>query len=122
MKFKGIPNQLCRITKIKRSLVRKIPKSIRFDKDGIFETENPYLVKRLKTKFKVIENGFNAETLDKIKEVVESHDIDKAQSLLEEKIAVEKLPYPELQVLYAKKTGKSAVGVKKAVILKELEG
>ncbi|GAG03348.1 unnamed protein product, partial [marine sediment metagenome] len=51
MKFKGIPNQLCRITKIKKSLVRKIPKSIRFNDKGEFETENPFLIKRLKTKF-----------------------------------------------------------------------
>ena len=102
MKFKGIPNQLCRITKIKRSLVRKIPKSIRFDKDGIYETENPYLVKRLKTKFEVVE------------EVIED--------IVEEEVELKDMNYKELQVMYAEKTGKSAVGKRKIDILKELEG
>jgi len=94
MKFKGVANQLVRITKIKKHLVRKIPKSIRFDKDGIYETESPYLIKRLSAKFE---------------EVVENKEIKD-------------MGYQELQVLYAEKTGNSAVGVKKSVILEELEG
>jgi len=57
VKFKGIPNRLVRISKIRPHLVRKVPKSIRFDKDGIFETENPYLIKRLSTKFEILEEN-----------------------------------------------------------------
>lgn len=49
MKFKGIPGQLCRITKIPKTI--RCPKTIRFDADGIFETENKYLIKRLSQKF-----------------------------------------------------------------------
>jgi len=95
MKFKGIPNQLVRITKIKPTLVRKVPKSIRFDKDGTFETDNPYLIKRLSARY------------EKIEEV---------------KIDYHKIEYKELQVLYKKKTGISAIGKKKIDIIKELEG
>lgn len=54
MKFKGEPNKLVRITKIKKHLVRKVPKAIRFNKDGIYETENPYLCKKLSYKFEVV--------------------------------------------------------------------
>jgi len=104
MKFKGEANQLCRITKIKPHLIRKMPKSIRFDKDGIFETENKYLIKRLSTKFEVIEE---------VEEIIEEETV--------EKVILKDIPYPELQVMYAEKTGKSAVGKKKVDILKELE-
>jgi hypothetical protein len=105
MKFKGNANQLCRITKIKPHLVRKMPKAIRFDKEGVFETENPHLIKKLSTKFEVIE-----EIIEEIEEEIE------------EDVNLKDLPYQQLQVMYADKTGESAVGKRKADILKELEG
>jgi len=94
MKFKGTPNQLVRITKVRKHLVRKVPKSIRFDKDGIYETESPYMIKRLSVKFDTV-----------------SEEIDYS-----------KMGYKQLQVLYSEKTGKTPAGVKKVDILKELEG
>ena len=113
MKFKGEANQLCRITKIRKHLVRKIPKSIRFDEQGIFETENPYLIKRLKTKFEIIE-----EVQDGLYETEEKEeDFEEVKEVPE----LKDLTYQELQVLYASKTGESAVGKKKVDILKELE-
>jgi hypothetical protein len=73
MKFKGIPNNLVRITKISKTLVRKIPKSIRFDENGVFETENPYLIKRLSVKFETIEEVVEeVVVLEKVVEVDES--------------------------------------------------
>lgn len=54
MKFKGKPNELCRITKIPRFV--KCPNKIRFDEKGIFETENKYLIKRLSIKFETLED------------------------------------------------------------------
>jgi len=110
MKFKGIPNRLCRITKIKPNLVRKIPKSIRFDKNGVYETENPYLIKRLKTKFEIIGeyNGLQENQ-------------EKEEKTEQNGIVLKECSYSELQVMYAEKTGKSAVGKRKVDILKELE-
>jgi len=113
MKFKGMPGRLCRITKIKPNLVRKIPKAIRFDKEGVFETENPYLIKRLKTKFEIVEEVIEVIVEETIEEFVE--EVQEVPELSE-------LSYKELQVLYAAKTGESAVGKKKKDILKELEG
>jgi len=55
MKFIGTPGQLVRITKLNPINKRQIPKSIRFDKDGYFETENKHLIKRLSAKFKIVE-------------------------------------------------------------------
>lgn len=102
MKFKGLPKQLVRITKIKPNLVRKVPKSIRFDVNGIFETENSYLIKRLLTKFK------------EVKEIVKVEEVVKTD--------YHKIEYKELQNLYTEKTGNSAIGVSKINIIKELEG
>lgn len=49
MIFKGTPNMMCRVTK--RGAVVKLPKMIRFDKEGHFETDNPKLIKRMSGKF-----------------------------------------------------------------------
>lgn len=103
-KFKGEPNQLVRITKVQKHLIRKVPKSIRFDKEGVFETENVYIAKRLSVKFEEIVE----EVI--IEEVVEEIEVDYND-----------LNYKELQNLYMKKTGNSAIGVKKVDIIKELE-
>jgi len=111
MKFKGKANQLCRITKIKPTLVRKMPKSIRFDENGVFETDNKYLIKRLSTKFEVIEEIEDA-----------LHETEEEKEEENQEIELKDVPYPELQVMYAEKTGKSAVGKRKVDILKELEG
>ena len=73
MKFKGEPNQLVRITKVQKHLVRKVPKSIRFDKDGIYETESPYLCKRLSVKFE--------EVIDEIEEVIEELIVETEEEL-----------------------------------------
>ena len=102
MKFKGEPNQLVRLTKIPKSIIRKVPKHFRFDKDGIYETENTYLIKRLKTKFEEI-----IEEIEEIEEI---------------KVNYNDLDYKELQTLYVEKTGNSAIGIKKTEIIKELEG
>ena len=123
MKFKGNPGQLCRITKIRPNLVRKIPKSIRFDKDGVFETENRYLIARLKTKFEVVEEVIEETIIEEVDNGL--HETEEKEEDFEE---VEEIPelkdlgYKELQVLYVDKTGESAVGKKKVDILKELEG
>ncbi len=105
MKFKGEPKKLVRITKIRPHLIRKVPKSIRFDKDGEFETNNPYLIKRLLTKFEQVKEITNAET-----------QTEEEKNTEKEKV----LTYNELQVMYSEKTGKTAVGVKKSTLLKEL--
>jgi hypothetical protein len=115
MKFKGTPNQLCRITKIRKHLVRKIPKAIRFNKEGIFETENPYLIKRLKTKFEEVKE------ISLVKEVEDGLQETEEKEEIKEEVKLKDIPYPELQVMYAEKTGKSAVGKRKVDILKELE-
>lgn len=95
MKFKGEPNLLVRITKINKHLIRKVPKSVRFDKDGIYETDNPYLIKRLSTRF------------------------EQKQEI---KVDYSKIDYKELQALYKEKMNKSPVGVSKKEIIKKLEG
>jgi len=91
MKFKGEPNMLVRITKVPQVQRSKVPKSIRFDLEGIYETENKYLINRLKAKYSEVEED------------------------------VKSISYQDLQKLYAEKTGKSAVGVKKADLIKGLE-
>ena len=53
MKFRGTPNLLVRFTKKNMRNGRKI--GVRFDKDGIYETENPRIIKAFKAKFEVIE-------------------------------------------------------------------
>ena len=106
MKFKGTPNQLVRITKIRRNLIRKVPKTIRFDNEGIYETESPYLIKRLLVKFEQVEEA-------KIEEATINDEI---------KTNCKDMSYKSLQKLYVDKTGKTAVGVSKANIIKELEG
>lgn len=67
MKFKGEPNQLVRITKIQKHLIRKVPKSIRFDKEGIFETENMYIAKRLSVKFEEIIEEIKEDVVEEVK-------------------------------------------------------
>lgn len=55
MKFRGQPGMLVRITKVPKPIVRKVPKMIRFDEDGICETDNEYLIRRLSLKFEQVE-------------------------------------------------------------------
>jgi len=52
VKFKGIPKQLVRFQT--KSLRNGRKTGIRFDKDGIYETENPRLIKALKNRFEVV--------------------------------------------------------------------
>ncbi len=49
MIFKGKPGTLLRITK--RGNVVKLPKTIRFDKEGHFETNDKKLIKRMSGRF-----------------------------------------------------------------------
>lgn len=74
MKFKGEPNQLVRITKIRPHLIRKMPKSIRFDKDGIYETDNLHLIKRLSTRYEEVKEKIEVE-----KEIKEKQEIFKCK-------------------------------------------
>lgn len=70
MKFKGTPNKLVRITKIPTRF-KRLPNHFRFDANGIFETEHPYMIKRLKQKFEIVEE---------MKEVI----LEKQETLEEE--------------------------------------
>jgi len=97
MKFIGVPKQLVRF---QSKLLKKSNRlGIRFDADGFYETENPRLIKALSRKFKTVSEVI--EPTISIKTDLKS--------------------YKELQTMYAEKTGLTAVGVKKADILKILE-
>jgi uncharacterized protein (UPF0335 family) len=107
MKYKGEPNLFVRINKPRKGEV----KFFTFNERGIYETNHPTTMARL--------DGY-CERVEVVEEVVEEikEDIVEVKEVPE----LSELSYKELQVLYAAKTGESAVGVKKTVILKELEG
>lgn len=51
MKFKGEPNLTVRISKPKKGEV----KSFQFDKNGHYETNNPYTIKRLQSNYEEVQ-------------------------------------------------------------------
>jgi len=93
----------------------------RFDTKGEFITDDPEIINRAKGYFDCIE--LIAEVVG---EKIEGHEPKRVLTITtkEETKKIKKIKdmsYPELQKLYAEKTGKSAVGVNKKNILKELE-
>jgi len=95
MKYKGEPNLFVRINKPRKGEV----KFFTFDENGIYETNHPTTMARL--------DGYCERCVEKEE--------------IEETVNLSELSYQELQVLFAEKTGKSAVGIKKKDILEELE-
>jgi hypothetical protein len=93
MKFQSAPGRVVQ-KRVKRGGRRKIVALFKFDKDGYATIdESKYTatdILKLKRLFKVVEEDYST------------------------------LKYQDLQKIYAEKTGKSAVGVKKADMLKEL--
>ena len=75
MKFNGEPNLLVRITKPKRGEV----KHFTFDENGVYETEHPFTIQRLKASFEaigeesnVIDEEIEVKTEDVQEEVIQA--------------------------------------------------
>jgi hypothetical protein len=62
MKFKGTPNLLVRITKPRRGEV----KHFSFDENGIYETENPFTIMRLRAQYEEVKEEINLEKSVKV--------------------------------------------------------
>jgi len=95
MKFKSVPGRVVQKRVRRQGKVRIVP-WFKFDDNGYAEID---------------ETKVTQEDLNKLKSLFEVVEED-----------LKDLSYQELQVLYAEKTGNSAVGMKKKDILKELEG
>lgn len=68
MKFYGSPNMLVRVVRPKRGM----PKTFRFNKVGEYETDNTFLIIRLKKKFAYNEENINSYKNMTYKELQES--------------------------------------------------
>lgn len=90
----------------------------KFDENGELETNDPKLIHILQTKLPGCTwEGEETVDLKEIKEILSDEELEK-----EGLKRYVNMSYKELQVAYAEKTGKSAVGKKKDDILEELEG
>jgi len=111
-KFYANPNQPVMSKKSGKMLFR-------FDTKGEFITDDPEIINRAKGYFDCIEL-----TSEVVGEKIKGHPpvkVLKITSKEDEIKSFKDMSYPDLQKLYAEKTGKSAVGVNKKKILKELE-
>jgi len=95
MKFYGEPNLLVRVTNQKKG----VPKALRFDNNGEYETDNKYLKKRMKVKFKYDLDNYN----------LNNNDLDYIN-----------MSYKELQQC-AKEQGIRYIGIKKQDLIMQLE-
>lgn len=56
MKFRGEPNQLVSIMQTPIRKAKRLPVRFRFNSNGIYDTENKYLIEILKRKFEVVDD------------------------------------------------------------------
>lgn len=105
MIFKGVPNMLVTVS----GKDRRLPKDFRFNKDGLYETENKYLIERLRHRFEVVEN--KEESVKKPKE-----DATQKQA---EVVKFSELSMHQIRAM-AKAKGVNSFGKTKQQILKEM--